>query len=421
MPSAISIHPSSKPISATINLPLSKSISNRIALLYALAGKPVTDLTLSDARDTQLLIKALSTHSAVIDVEDAGTVMRFMLAYAALRGTPCLIKGTQRMHERPIAPLVESLRALGANLIYKEKEGYPPVEILPGQLKSPLESLILKADVSSQFVSAILMIAPLLPQGLKFILEGQSVSSSYIDMTVACMQQFGIVVDQESNHFNILPQKYQPKLPIAIEADWSSAAFFFSLCALVPGSQITFPSLSLQSIQGDTILPKLFSPFGVATSQSLEGVLIVNTGKASSVHHEFNFIQCPDLAQSWIFTSAALGHSCKATGLDTLPRKETQRISAIAETLEIMGIKVSTDLTTYLRSEGKAKWDSQHVFQTYRDHRMAMSLAVLGAVSPLNLEDAEVVQKSYPTFWDAIAETGLGVGAGLSTPFSEKN
>lgn len=380
-----------------------------MAILHALSGSPVSDLTLSDADDTRVLVQALRTSDSTLYAGEAGTVMRFLLAYRVAMRQPCTILCAPAMEQRPIRPLVDALSELGASVVYLGKDGFPPVQIKEMHLANKQKTIKLDASKSSQFLSALLMIGPVLPGGLKISCTGSIASEPYVRMTLACMENMGVRVDQHNNSYTIEEQTYTPAIDTIIEADWSSAAYWYGMIALMPmGCTLTLHGLKQASIQGDSTVAALFAPLGVHTLYTTGGIELHKINSTAETL-SYDFADCPDLVQPVVLTCAALGTAIHAVGLHTLPHKETHRIRALAETLKRLQVEVDTDEHTFLRAYGKAKWEASAAWEVYGDHRMAMSLAILAVLRPVTVLQPEVVQKSYPEFWSQMVRAGFGL------------
>ncbi len=390
-------------ISGTVNyLPASKSISNRVLIIDALAGSQSTLHNLSDANDTQLMLKLVRSEEKRIDVEDAGTTMRFLTAFFSITNQNKILTGTARMKERPIGILVDALHSLGAQVDYLEKPGYPPIETkqFSGQNTGTLS---IRGDISSQFISALMMVAPTLPHGLTLKLEGKVGSRPYIEMTASLMRGFGVQCDVLDNQINIHPGKYHPT-EFTVESDWSGASYWFAFVALAREADIRLPRLSLDSLQGDSAIAQIMESLGVRAEMT-NGLL--NLSKTESLREiTWDFTHCPDLAQTVAVVCAAKGVSGYFTGLESLRIKETDRIAALQNELR----KIGADLV------GKDNgWDlipstalpESAYFNTYKDHRMAMAFAPLATRMNVVIENPPVVRKSYPRFWDDV-ESAIG-------------
>jgi 3-phosphoshikimate 1-carboxyvinyltransferase len=388
-------------------LPASKSISNRVLILNALAGTGSELFNLSDANDTQLMLRLVSSTSEVIDVEDAGTTMRFLTAFLAVTNQKKVLTGTSRMKERPIGILVEALRMLGADIRYLEKDGYPPIKI-DGFRGQQVEEITIRGDVSSQYISALMMIAPSLPKGLRLKLEGNIGSRPYIEMTRSLMQEFGAESSFKGNVISVKPQTYRP-VRYTVESDWSGASYWFAFASLTDEAEIVLPRISLQSLQGDRAIADIMSQLGV-TATPLPGELLRLTKSRHSTSFKWDFTHCPDLAQTVAVVCAAKGIEGLFTGLQSLRIKETDRIAALQNELR----KIDADLienanATEWRVIPSKKLPSTASFETYKDHRMAMAFAPLAARMTVSLVNPSVVKKSYPRYWDDLKSLGVQI------------
>ncbi|HAR38189.1 MAG: 3-phosphoshikimate 1-carboxyvinyltransferase [Bacteroidetes bacterium GWD2_45_23] len=394
-------------IHTTVQLPASKSMSNRALILNALSLSTYNIRNLSDCEDTRVIIDAFNSDSNVFDVKGAGTAMRFLTAFLAGMEGEWIIKGSKRMHERPIHPLVETLTALGAEIEYLEKEGFPPLRIKGRKLKGG--EVYLSGNISSQFISALLMVAPLMENGLIMHIEKKIVSKPYIDLTMAMMAQCGVVVKWAGNDILIKPQQYQA-IELAVETDWSAASYWYELVALTPGAQVTLLGLHKKSLQGDANVANLFSDLGVTTEFVEEGAVIRHTKrKARKFFHDF--VNEPDLAQTFAATCCFMGVPFLFSGIQSLKIKETDRVQALINELKKLGfILKETEI-------GMLEWDGERctpvkepAIDTYDDHRMAMSFAPGAMVfRTLNINNPEVVTKSYPNFWDDLKRAGFNI------------
>lgn len=386
------------------NLPASKSISNRVLILNALSGNKSTLHNLSDANDTRLMLKLIQSESTLIDVEDAGTTMRFLTAYFSVTNQKKMITGTHRMKERPIGILVDALRSLGADIDYAEKDGYPPLGIR-GFSTQKTNSIRIRGDVSSQFISALMMIAPALPQGLTLALEGKIGSRPYIEMTASLMHHFGVKCEVPDRQINIPAKAYHPA-EYTVESDWSAASYWFAFAALAHEAEITLPRMSLGSLQGDSAIMKIMEPLGVQSK--MDGTLMKLSKTGSKKTLSWDFTHCPDLAQTVAVVCAAKGIEGTFTGLESLRIKETDRIAALQTELRKIGADLVEEdnawkLIPTALLPGKAR------FHTYEDHRMAMAFAPLATVMDVEIENPAVVRKSYPKFWDDLELVGVVV------------
>ncbi len=395
-------------LEATVSLPLSKSMSNRELIIAALTeGAPLPEpVPICD--DTEAMIRALEAVDAKeINIGAAGTTMRFLTAYFATReGREVVLDGSERMRRRPIGVLVEALRSLGADIEYAGEEGFPPLRIRGRRLNGG--ELTLDSSVSSQFISALLMIAPLMDRGLTLTLRGETVSRPYIRMTLKLMEDAGVESDWRDDTITIAPQPYMLGLP-QVEGDWSAAAAWYEIAAISAGA-VSITNLSADSCQGDRRLAEIFRSLGVDTDMEGEnGGFDLLISPDQDARLKVDFTDNPDLAQYVTVTCAMLGIPFYFTGLSTLRIKETDRIEALITELGKLGIILATDGPGTLCWEGQRRPISELPrFDTYADHRMAMCLAPVSIFVPgIIINDVEVVSKSYPGFWDALREAGF--------------
>ncbi len=386
-----------------IPLPSSKSESNRALVIDALTEGENILKNLAEARDTQTMIRLLRTNPAVFDVLDAGTTMRFLTAFVAVTNQQKVMTGTARMCQRPIGILVDALRSLGAEIHYLGVEGYPPLALkgLPEQLTNQIS---IRGDVSSQYISALLMIAPVLPQGLELKLEGKVVSRTYIEMTLELMAQFGIVYSWEENSIKISPQTYQ-STQFTVESDWSGASYWFSLLACADEGSFFLEGLKSQSLQGDAAIVEIMSHLGIRSTFQ-EGGLLLEKQTVTGLK-EWDFTHCPDLAQTVAVTCAILGQNTVFTGLESLRIKETDRIYALQQELAKFNAELREIGTGTFQVIPSVTMPRIVQIYTYDDHRMAMAFMPLVTKTVVHIEDPEVVNKSYPSFWKQVALTGI--------------
>ena len=402
------------PLRGTAQLPASKSEANRALILQALAGGGTLG-NLSDANDTQLMRRLLAAAhgSAELSAEDAGTVMRFLTAYLAVTNWRGRLTGTARMQERPIAVLVDALRQAGARVNYLNNEGYPPLEI--GGFTAAADTteptaLSVRGDISSQYISALLMVGPRLPGGLCLTLTGHVGSRPYINMTVALMRRFGADCSAAGDVLTVRPSQYHPT-DYVIESDWSAASYWYALVALAPaGSEITLPGLRRESLQGDQAIAGMMTQFGVETTFLPEAVHLRQVPlKPQTAIPVLDFTDCPDLAQTVAVVAAALARPVDMTGLESLRIKETDRIAALQTELAKFGGDLRALGQGRFRAESNRFAVTNQTVATYHDHRMAMAFAPLAMRGPLAVESPTVVRKSYPQFWQELAKSGFAV------------
>ena len=403
------------PLNGTAQLPASKSESNRALIIQALAGGGQLD-NLSDAHDTQLMRRLLAAAPTtnVLDAEDAGTVMRFLTGFLAVTGWRGQITGTPRMQERPIAVLVDALRQAGASISYLNREGFPSLEFagfasVASSQDGPVE-LSVRGDISSQYISALLMVGAGFPSGLRLHLTGRIGSRPYISMTVALMQLFGASCAVEGNTISVSPAPYLPT-NYTIESDWSAASYWYSIVALSPaGSEITLPGLRQQSLQGDQAIADMMRHFGVETTFLPDGVHLRQTVVTPGpVNQTLDFTDCPDLAQTVAVVAAARDMPVDMIGLESLRIKETDRIAALQNELAKFGGDLREVGEGKFRAESDGFTVNGQSVATYHDHRMAMAFAPLALLGSLFIEAPTVVKKSYPQFWKELAESGFAI------------
>ncbi|RME96916.1 MAG: 3-phosphoshikimate 1-carboxyvinyltransferase [Bacteroidetes bacterium] len=385
----------------------SKSISNRALIIRALCAEDFPIHRLANAQDTVTMQALLASQDSLLDVGAAGTTFRFLTAYLATRPGTQILTGSERMQQRPIGVLVDALRELGAVIEYLGQEGYPPLRIHAPQQLGQRRQLKIPAGTSSQYISALLLLAPTLPQGLELELVGEIVSRPYIEMTLGMMAYFGIRYEWQAQTIVVPPQAYQAK-PFTVEADWSAASYYYSLAALSDTCELQVEGLFADSLQGDAVLQQMYREFGVSTEFTEMGVWLRKAAEAKLPEtFEYDFLECPDVAQTLAATCAGLGVTALFTGLQTLRIKETDRIAALQTELAKVNCFLTklparfapASSTEYYLLEGKASWESPPVFATYEDHRMAMALAPLALFGPIRIAEPAVVRKSYPDFW----------------------
>ncbi len=398
-----------------IHLDGSKSISNRALIIRALCGEQFEIKNRSTSKDTQLMQQLLATDSEVLDAGAAGTTFRFLTAYLATQEGSRTLTGSDRMKQRPIRLLVDALRKLGANIEYLEKEGYPPLRIHSPSNFGTNSHLAIPADTSSQYLSALLMIAPMMPNGLELELVGNLVSRPYLEMTLRMMAYFGVGHSWEANVITVQPGKYQPK-PFTVEADWSAASYYYAMAAFSDRCDLRLHGLFQESIQGDSVLGDMMQTFGV---ESLWGKNTVQLTKlpGAKPFFEWDFLPCPDVAQTLAVVCGGLGVHGLFSGLETLRIKETDRIAALQNELAKVQVFLSKLPDRFSKKpdkeffmvEGKAVVEGSPLFHTYEDHRMAMAFAPLAMLGEIRIEEPGVVEKSYPAFWEDLKGLGFEV------------
>ena len=435
--------------SAIVSIAGSKSETNRLLLLQALY--PNIELkNISASDDSEVMVRALatinhqpSTNNYFIDIHHAGTAMRFLTAYFAIQESQeVVLTGSPRMKERPIQILVNALRELGADIAYEEAIGFPPLRIKGKKLLNSKVSL--SANVSSQYISALLLIAPKLENGLHLTLEGELTSVPYIQMTLDLLNQIGVKTKFDSNIIQVFPSTDNPQpttynlqpTTITVESDWSSASYFYSIIALSKvGTQITLSSFKQNSLQGDSALIEIYKNFGVETTFNNDSIILRKTNLQLTTYnlqpttynlqpttynpqpttYNFQLNNTPDLAQTIIVTCFGLGLGCHLTGLHTLKIKETNRLTALQNELTKLGATVTTTEDS-ITLEPTMSIHSNIKIETYNDHRMAMAFAPLALLVPITIIDAEVVSKSYPNFWIDLKSIGFQISNIESKP-----
>lgn len=388
-------------ISLEINLPASKSISNRALILNAMSYSPYEIENLADCDDTNVLLKALDSNNSTFDIGAAGTSMRFLTAFLAKTAGEWIITGSERMKNRPIKILVDALNSLGARIEYVEKEGFPPLKILGCALMGG--DISLNGGVSSQYISALMMIAPYMINGLTIKLEGNVISVPYIRMTMQMMAEYGVEVTFENNTIDIRPQTYKP-VKYKVESDWSGASYWYEVLSLAGEGEIFLKGLKANSTQGDSKVADLFQQLGVNTSYQAEGVQLSSSGQYCT-KFEYDFVNEPDLAQTFAVTCCMLHIPFHFKGVQSLKIKETDRVAALITELKKLGFVLFEPAESEMAWAGeKCDPETQISIATYEDHRMAMAFAPAALRTALSIEHPEVVSKSYPAFWDDFAK-----------------
>lgn len=393
----------------SVKLPASKSISNRALILNALSYSPFEVENLSDCDDTNSMTRVLNSNDRDFDIGAAGTTMRFLTAFLSKVVGEWTLTGSERMKKRPIKVLVEALNSIGANVEYMENEGFPPLRIKGCALRGG--EIALPGDVSSQYISALLMIAPLTEQGLTLRLEGKIISRPYIELTLGLMAQYGVRASWIGNTIKVEPQEYQP-VPFKVESDWSAASYWYGMMALTDRAEIELLGLFKKSLQGDSAGARLFAQLGVATTFTDRGVRLRRNGERP-VKLVYDFVDQPDLAQTFTVVCALMEIPFRFSGLRSLRIKETDRIAALQQELAKLGYVVRDYDDSILEWNGERREpEANPVIKTYEDHRMAMSFALAALKRPEGIRIAEpgVVSKSYPHFWDDLREAGFRIG-----------
>jgi 3-phosphoshikimate 1-carboxyvinyltransferase len=402
---SVHISRSSKLVGNINGLPSSKSLSNRALIIEALAGTQSVVSNLSSARDTVLMKRLVRSSDAIIDVMDAGTTMRFLTAYFALTDQRKVLTGSARMKERPIGLLVDALRTIGASIHYLEREGFPPLETR-GFMAQAASEVTIPGNVSSQYISALMMTGPILPKGLKINLSGRVGSRPYIDMTASLMKHFGLSPEISESTIRIAAGKYE-SATYRVEADWSATSYWYAFTALAESANIFLPAVVRESRQGDVAIVEIMKKLGVESRFEEQGLRLIKTASAKQLH--WNFIDCPDLAQTVLPVCAGLNVHGVFTGLESLIIKETDRIAALQKELGKLGAKLQQSGAEWIFTPGEISGISKVEFDTYHDHRMAMGLAPLATRMDVTIHDPKVTAKSYPTFWDDMRAVGFSI------------
>ncbi|MUH35977.1 3-phosphoshikimate 1-carboxyvinyltransferase [Zobellia amurskyensis] len=389
--------PSNKLLQNNIQITGSKSESNRSLLLQALYPN-INIENLSNSDDAEVMQKGLKIDNGVVDIHHAGTAMRFLTGFfASQEGKEVTLTGSQRMTERPVKVLVEALQNLGAEISYEKNEGYPPIHIKGKNIEENKVSL--PANISSQYISSLLLIAPSLKNGLELELVGKITSVPYIKMTLALLAQIGVENTFEGNTIKVSPKPNVESTNLVVESDWSSASYYYSIAALSEvGSEITLSAYKSNSLQGDSVLQELYTEFGVETQFEGNTVVLKKVENPKEQKVQFDLSNAPDIAQTIAVTCFGLGMECHLTGLHTLKIKETDRLEALHTELSKLGANITVTDKELTLSLSEAM-NAEVAIDTYNDHRMAMAFAPLAMKIPLYVNDAEVVSKSYPDFW----------------------
>lgn len=397
--------PNNTLLQSNLRITGSKSESNRSLLLQALYANVTID-NISNSDDAEVMQKGLKIENGVVDIHHAGTAMRFLTSYfASQEGKVVTLTGSKRMTERPIKVLVEALQTLGASIEYEDNEGYPPIRITGKKITKNKVSL--PANISSQYISSLLLIAPSLENGLELELIGKITSVPYIKMTLALLTEIGVESSFDGNSIKVQPKISVNTTNLVVESDWSSASYFYSIVALCEvGTEITLSSYKKNSLQGDNVLSEIYKHFGVETSFNENHIKLCKTVEPKAETLKIDLSNAPDIAQTIVVTCAGLGLGCHLTGLHTLKIKETDRLEALNVELSKLGANISVnDKSLTLESSKNLKKDV--AINTYKDHRMAMAFAPFALKMPIIINDAGVVSKSYPDFWNDLKKLGF--------------
>ncbi len=413
----VRLHKKSREIHGTVTIPASKSITNRLLILKALSGGRIVPVNVSATGDSELLQDLLTNitryqennraGSLTLDAGNTGTVMRFLTAYLSTLPGNYMLTGSERMKQRPVGDLVKALKSLGAEIRFLDKNGFPPL-FIKGKRFSGGEVQV-NATVSSQFISALLLIAPFLKNGLKITMLGEVSSKPYILMTINLMKRSGIEVIWKDDIIIVAEVAELNEKKIYVEADWSAAAFWYEMMALSTSGKLKIMGLKQESVQGDSVLPEIFDKLGVSTAFLPEGILLEKIELVKKSLPEFDFTDHPDLAQPVIICCATMGTGWRFRGLESLRIKETDRIVALQQELQKIGCRLFEETPGIWRLDAKyVKIEAGTIFETYGDHRMAMALAPLAIITnDIVIRNPGVVRKSYPGFWGELQKAGI--------------
>lgn len=393
-----------------IKLPASKSIYNRLLILKFLYNLNLEIKNPSDSDDSILLTRLLNSEKLFLNCKNAGTVIRFLTAYFAAKGENKILNCSQRMEKRPIGELVSVLKELGAVIEYRKNEGFPPLKI-NGKNKLVSKTVEIKASQSSQFLSAILMIAPSIPQGLKIKVADKIMSKPYVDMTISIMKQIGFEVKQFDNflHVSEFSDKNNKKISIETEPDWSAAAFWIELTFLAKKLKVVLRKQNLKSIQGDSVIATWASDLGITVKEKNNEIHIFKNKKSGKIKTDWDFKNYPDLAPAVIVTLAAAKIKAKITGIETLKIKESDRSKALKNELKKCNVDFTEENGFWILDASKFKVKKNTSFKNYNDHRIAMALAPLAVLNDIKISTGNVSKKSYPDFWKDIEKAGFEI------------
>ncbi|MCC4214134.1 3-phosphoshikimate 1-carboxyvinyltransferase [Leeuwenhoekiella parthenopeia] len=393
-------------LNGTVRITGSKSESNRLLLLQALFGN-FEIKNLSNSEDSDMMQQALASTEKTVDIHHAGTAMRFLTAYfAAYEGRETILTGSSRMQERPIGLLVNALNSLGADITYLKNEGFAPLLIKGKKLEQ--NKVALEANVSSQYISALMMVGASLPNGIEIELIGKITSVPYIEMTRSLLTQLGIDSTFEGQIITVKPVSSVDVSEMVVESDWSSASYYYSLAALCDSAALKLSSYKKNSLQGDSALAEIYTELGVETTYLDTEILLKKIQEPKSKRVAFDLANSPDIAQTIAVTCYGLGIGCDLTGLHTLKIKETDRLEALKAELTKLGAEISVSNDSLHLKPG-TNYQADVTIKTYQDHRMAMAFAPMALRVPIAFEDAEVVNKSYPDYWDDLKSLGFEI------------
>ena len=391
---------------STIYLNSSKSESNRLLIIKALSEKEITIKNLSKANDSVLLKNLLESENLVVwDAQDAGTSFRFLTSFLAIKKEHVVLSGTERMKQRPVKVLVDALNKIGAEILYLENEGFPPIYV-KGKINQVKNKLDIPGDISSQYISSLLLIAPLLEKGIEINIEEPFYSRPYVNMTLNLMNSFGIKSEVKGNKISIKNQEFSSGSYI-VESDWSAASYWYSILSISDNiNNLTLQGLKKKSNQGDSVISELMKSFGVNTQYKEDGIVLTKI-KLDTEEIELDFRDCPDLAQTILVVAAYHKIKLKVSGVESLKIKETDRLVAMKNELKKIGCDFYEEGNYWILEKRRREIDDELSIDTYKDHRMAMAFAPLASKKSLIINDPDVVVKSYPTYWEDLKKVGF--------------
>ena len=391
---------------STIYLNSSKSESNRLLIIKALSEKEITIKNLSKANDSVLLKNLLESENLVVwDAQDAGTSFRFLTSFLAIKKEHVVLSGTERMKQRPVKVLVDALNKIGAEILYLENEGFPPIYV-KGKINQVKNKLDIPGDISSQYISSLLLIAPLLEKGIEINIEEPFYSRPYVNMTLNLMNSFGIKSAVKGNKISIKNQEFSSGSYI-VESDWSAASYWYSILSISDNiNNLTLQGLKKKSNQGDSVISELMKSFGVNTQYKEDGIVLTKI-KLDTEEIELDFRDCPDLAQTILVVAAYHKIKLKVSGVESLKIKETDRLVAMKNELKKIGCDFYEEGNYWILEKRSREIDDELSIDTYKDHRMAMAFAPLASKKSIIINDPDVVVKSYPTYWEDLKKVGF--------------
>ncbi|MBU82221.1 MAG: 3-phosphoshikimate 1-carboxyvinyltransferase [Flammeovirgaceae bacterium] len=391
---------------STIYLNSSKSESNRLLIIKALSEKEITIKNLSKANDSVLLKNLLESENLVVwDAQDAGTSFRFLTSFLAIKKEHVVLSGTERMKQRPVKVLVDALNKIGAEILYLENEGFPPIYV-KGKINQVKNKLDIPGDISSQYISSLILIAPLLEKGIEINIEEPFYSRPYVNMTLNLMNSFGIKSAVKGNKISIKNQEFSSGSYI-VESDWSAASYWYSILSISDNiNNLTLQGLKKKSNQGDSVISELMKSFGVNTQYKEDGIVLTKI-KLDTEEIELDFRDCPDLAQTILVVAAYHKIKLKVSGVESLKIKETDRLVAMKNELKKIGCDFYEEGNYWILEKRRREIDDELSIDTYKDHRMAMAFAPLASKKSMIINDPDVVVKSYPTYWEDLKKVGF--------------